>query len=375
MAQNTAQQYDIALLSSVYSVYMNADELDMFEYIVNSYSSYRLDIEHHVVKSVADDLDVVKSYVGFIQMPPWVAEEDDFIIWSKYLNSKGVERSTLRKYHGAVRRFYEYFSENTKIRRELKKRLNVNPTVICDKHVCITHVSQNESSEKTNTLPLSYDDIDRLFAHLDECIEEAETYGGCKDLNPMRRDRVLIYLTYVMGLRADEALRLTLDSFLENPKRPEFGRYGRIRIEGKGHNGSDKKKRTLPIVSIKLPPLLYDYIHNVRPEFMDRMDPNDNTLFLSQKSKRLSYQSYYARFKKYLNEIGLGGKGYALHTLRRTGLTHCAELMSLQTVQLLAGHAHISTTGGYINRQPNIVVREVENVIDYQIDAALNEGL
>jgi len=370
MAFNTAHAETLTLAGHYASALSN-DELELFDEIVRSYSDLRINVLTNVPESVTRDVNIVKSYVTFTHAPPWECEEDDFISWSGYLrNTRNVERSTLRLYHGAVRRFYEYFVTNTKFSRIIRKEFNISPSVICDRHVCIAHITETEASDKTNTEALSYDEIDLLFSTLDNLIDEASAYGGCKDLRPLMRDKALIYLTYAQGLRADEALRLNTDSFLENPQRPQFGIYGRVRVQGKGHGGSGKKPRILPITSIMTPVVLYNYINEIRPEFLSRADANDNALFMSQRCKRLTYGTYWSRFKRLLEIAGLGGKGYALHTLRRTGLTHNAELMSLQTVQKLAGHEHASTTGIYLKRESDIVMQEIDSVIDLQIQDA-----
>jgi site-specific recombinase XerD len=371
MAFNTAHAETLALAEK-YASYLSDEELEVFEEIVQRYRAIRHDIHNHVEEGIDRDIAIVKNYVAFTQLAPWDCEEDDFITWSGYLkNSRKIERSTLRLYHGSVRRFYEYFVSNTKFSKMIRNRFNITPSVICDRHLCIAHVSEFESSDKTNTDALSYDETTLLFTTLDDLINEASAYGGCKDLNPLMRDKALIYLTYVQGLRSHEALGLDTDSFLENPRRPQFGQYGRIKVKGKGHNGSGKKPRILPVTSIYLPVVMHTYINEVRPEFLSRADANDNALFMSERCTRLTYKSYWNRFNRLLDKAGLGGKGYALHTLRRTGLTHNAELTCLQTAQKLAGHAHASTTGLYLKRESNIVMQEIDAAIDMQIREAL----
>ena len=367
-------QVETQRLAAIYSNFLSDDELSVFDEIVKSYIDLRVSVFTNLEESVQRDVNIVKSYVTFTQVAPWECEEDDFIAWSVHLrNHHGIVRSTLRLYHGVVRRFYEYFTKNTKFSKLIRSKFGINPSVICDRHVCVAHVTEIESSGQRNLDAFSYDDIDHIFDTLERMIEEARAYGGCKDLKPLLRDKALIFLTYAQGLRAHEALGLNIDSFMENPQRPQFGSFGRIRVWGKGHGGSGKKPRLLPTISIDLPGVLYHYITEIRPEFLSRADANDKALFFSERCKRLSYNSFWNRFHRLLDVAGLGGKGFALHTLRRTGLSHCAQLMSLQTVKEIAGHEFISSTGLYVKQEEKIVMQEVDSAIDRQISEAMRK--
>ena len=76
-------------------------------------------------------------------------------------------------------------------------------------------------------------------------------------------------------------------------------------------------------------------------------EKNREAIFLNKWGERLTSRSVDRLFKGYLQKSGLAGK-ITPHTIRHTIATHWLENgMDLKTIQVLLGHASLSTTTIY----------------------------
>ncbi len=145
------------------------------------------------------------------------------------------------------------------------------------------------------------------------------------------RDRALLELLYATGLRASEAVQLTLREVdLEN---------GTVRCLGKGN-----KERIIPLHA-QAQAILRRYVQEGRPFLLQ--DPNQLTLFLNQRGEPLSRQGLWFIIQHYADAAGLDAQ-VTPHTLRHTFATHLLDGgADLREVQQFLGHANITTTQIY----------------------------
>jgi integrase/recombinase XerD len=144
------------------------------------------------------------------------------------------------------------------------------------------------------------------------------------------RDRAILEFMYGCGLRTSELLDLYKeDLFLAE----DF-----IRVRGKG-----SKERVVPLGG-KAKSALMEYLTEGR----FKLDKNvSSVLFLSRNGNKLSRMGLWKRFQRYVAKSGIK-KRITPHTLRHSFATHLLEGgASLRTVQILLGHADISTTEIY----------------------------
>jgi hypothetical protein len=143
-----------------YAAYLSGEELEVFEEIVQRYRDHRVDVFRYAEAGVDRDIAIVKNFVVFTQLAPWKCRKEDFVAWSGYLrNSKKVKLSTLRLYHGAVRRFYEYLVRNTWFSALIRNKFSVTPSVICDRQVCTVQVNKVVASDATTTDAFGSDEV------------------------------------------------------------------------------------------------------------------------------------------------------------------------------------------------------------------------
>jgi integrase/recombinase XerD len=145
------------------------------------------------------------------------------------------------------------------------------------------------------------------------------------------RDRALLEVMYACGLRASEAVDLTVrDVDLED---------GIVRARGKG-----SKERIVPIGS-KAVGALRAYLERGRPALVGIRD--ESRLFVNHRGQKLTRQGLYKIVQRHARSAGLADR-MSPHTLRHTFATHLlAGGCDLRSLQEMLGHADIATTQIY----------------------------
>ena len=145
------------------------------------------------------------------------------------------------------------------------------------------------------------------------------------------RDRAMLEVLYGCGLRVSELVALTIDQVNR--------RQGVARLHGKGN-----KERLVPLGEHALA-WLERYEARARPELAGAR-PSE-ALFLSRRGSAMTRQSFWYRIKAHARTAGVR-EGLSPHTLRHAFATHLVNHSAdLRVVQLLLGHADVSTTQIY----------------------------
>jgi integrase/recombinase XerD len=145
------------------------------------------------------------------------------------------------------------------------------------------------------------------------------------------RDRAMLELLYASGLRVSELVDL---------KSVHVGlNEGVLRIMGKG-----SKERLVPF-GMEAGDWLQRYIAQARSEIL--MDQVSDALFITSRGGPMTRQMFWKLIKKYAVLAGIT-QPLSPHTLRHAFATHLLNHgADLRVVQLLLGHADISTTQVY----------------------------
>ena len=145
------------------------------------------------------------------------------------------------------------------------------------------------------------------------------------------RDRAMLETLYATGLRVSELVSLTLDELDELA--------GLVRVLGKGG-----RERIVPLGDEALN-WLNSYLHSSRPELLGRRV--SEAVFVTRRGGPMTRQALWYLIKRYAARAGVGEE-LSPHSLRHAFATHLlnhgADLVS---VQMLLGHAHLSTTQIY----------------------------
>ena len=145
------------------------------------------------------------------------------------------------------------------------------------------------------------------------------------------RDRVMLEVLYATGLRVSELVGLTLTAV--NMRR------GTVQVVGKGG-----KERLVPVGEVALD-WLDRYLAQARPAILSGR-PSD-ALFPSNRGTAMTRQTFWHAIKRYTRLAGID-QSISPHTLRHAFATHLVDHgADLRAVQLMLGHADLSTTQIY----------------------------
>jgi site-specific recombinase XerD len=312
---------------------------------------------------------IVRDFTAHSGLPPWLWDEDAFDAWCDHLGlERNIAVSSQRHYQGAIRTFLDYICQNVGFRNEIRRAYNIEPRQICTEENCIPHTVEREITQERTAL--THQQIETLFDGLKLAAQEAHKFRS-KDFRPLQRDRALFFTIYAGGLRISEALGLNVESFDPNPHRPELGKYGFVKVWGKGSRGSGPRFRSVPVTHADLPPILEWYQEKVRPHFLDHADPNEKALFLSERGNRLCISLAEYRFQKALVIAGLDGLGFTPHCLRHSSVTHESLRFSMEAVRRKHGHSSSAVTQTYMHVPDEMVDEEISRVVGNQLDELL----
>ena len=233
------------------------------------------------------------------------ATEADLSGYFAWRYSRGTKQrirsSTQARLHSSLRRFYRFLVRG--------RRVEIDPTLKLD------------PPKKPPRFPktLSEADVEALLAQPDP-----ETQLGL-------RDRAMLEVLYASGLRVSELTRLKLAEVSLD--------MGVVRIFGKG-----SKERLVPLGEEALA-WLSRYSKEARPALLKER-PSD-FVFVTGRGTPMTRQAFWQLLKRRAASA-IPGKALSPHTLRHAFATHLLNHgADLRVVQLLLGHADISTTQIY----------------------------
>ena len=146
------------------------------------------------------------------------------------------------------------------------------------------------------------------------------------------RDRAMLEVLYATGLRVTELVRLRLEEL-------NF-EIGYLRVVGKGN-----KERLVPLGD-SARDFVALYLAEAYPYFR-RKAPGSKFLFLTRRGGPMSRQYFWMIVEKLGRRIGVADR-LSPHVLRHSFATHLLENgADLRSVQVMLGHADISTTQIY----------------------------
>ncbi|WP_037989786.1 site-specific tyrosine recombinase XerD [Tepidiphilus margaritifer] len=146
------------------------------------------------------------------------------------------------------------------------------------------------------------------------------------------RDKTMLEVLYATGLRVSELVGLQTHQIERNE--------GWLRVLGKG-----SKERLVPLGE-EATIWLERYWHEARPLLLN--GKREETLFLNRRGEAMTRQRCWQIIKEHAIRCGIAPERLSPHTLRHAFATHLLDHgADLRAVQLLLGHADISTTQIY----------------------------
>jgi integrase/recombinase XerD len=146
------------------------------------------------------------------------------------------------------------------------------------------------------------------------------------------RDRAMLETLYATGLRVSELVGMTLAQISLD--------MGVVRVVGKGN-----KERLVPLGEEAIRWLKL-YLASARPELIG--SGKSSALFVTARRAPLTRQAFWALVKRIGAKAGISAARLSPHVLRHAFATHLLNHgADLRVVQLLLGHADITTTTIY----------------------------
>ncbi len=214
---------------------------------------------------------------------------------------KSLKTSTLNRKISAIKKFYLWMDR--------EKHISTNPS---------SRIKGLKFSQKL-AFVLTENQLANLFS-----IPNTETSNGL-------RDRTILELMYASGLRVSELVGLKYTDCLLSEKA--------ILVSGKG-----RKERVVPFGDEAVF-WIEKYLSSSRPKLLK--NKSSDFFFVGKGGGRLSRQFIWKLVRNLGAQIGL--ENYCTpHTFRHTFATHLLNNgADLRTIQILLGHADISTTQIY----------------------------
>jgi len=146
------------------------------------------------------------------------------------------------------------------------------------------------------------------------------------------RDRAMVELLYATGLRVSELVALKVFEVSLD--------MGVVRVFGKG-----SKERLVPLGQVAQE-WIERYMGEVRPELLKGRACDE--VFVTARGRGMTRQTFWTLIKRHALKAGIDAKRISPHTLRHAFATHLINHgADLRVVQLLLGHADITTTQVY----------------------------
>ena len=253
------------------------------------------------------DLDKFERYLRRKGRPPRQVRRGEIDEFARELSKNGLSARSVARALNAVRMFYRHLIA--------EKVMTTDPT------------ADVRAPRTWKTLPrfLTLDEVDCLLAAPDR-----KTPLG-------RRDAAMLELLYATGLRVSELVSLRArDVDLDR---------GVLRCLGKG-----SKERLVPLSKVAVD-RLRDWLDGARAALVRGRPPA--TLFVNGRGSAMTRQGFWKNLKEHGRVAGLKNR-LSPHVLRHSFATHLLERgADLRSVQVMLGHADISTTQIYthVNRE------------------------
>ncbi len=229
------------------------------------------------------------------------ATRSDVVDFLSSLYARGLDSRTVGRHLVTLRNFYRFCLGDGLVEKDPAANI--------------------ESPKIYQTLPhfLSVAEVERLLAQPD-----TSTPIGL-------RDKAMIELMYSTGVRVSELCGLRVSDIQMNS--------GSLRCIGKGD-----KERIVP-VGRKALEVIAAYLRDSRPKLL--RDTGSPYLFLGKQGHRIGRIQFWILLKAYGRKAGLR-ESLNPHMLRHSFATHLLDRgADLRSVQLMLGHADISTTQIY----------------------------
>jgi integrase/recombinase XerD len=261
-------------------------------------------LSKNTLASYRSDLSLFAHWLATSNTSIVGAGETAINAYLSHLNSRpgGIKSTSQRRLMATLRRCYRWLLD--------QGRLQADPLLNIDKPRPIQRFPKTLSEKQVEDL-LNAPDVNTPLG---------------------LRDRAMFELLYATGLRVSELVGVRLFEVSLNDNV--------VRVMGKG-----SKERLVPLGQIAAE-WLQRYISSARNELLKQHV--SDAVFVTARGSGMTRQMFWTLVKKYALRVGIPQERISPHVLRHAFATHLLNHgADLRVVQLLLGHADISTTQVY----------------------------
>ncbi len=272
--------------------------------------------------------DYVRLYLDFLAVEKGLAKNSlssyatDLKKFGRYLDEQKLELDRVERLN-IVRYFQSLRGKGISARsnaRALAAIRGMFRFLVAERHLKTDPTENMENPKLWTTLPKSLQPFE---------VEALLKAPDCSTPEGLR-DQAMLELLYATGLRVSELIHVKVDDLVMDA--------GFLRTIGKG-----SKERIVPFGDTARDSI-QAYLDRGRAHFVKRPDVH---LFLSNRGRPMSRQSFWMKIVKYARLAGIKSH-ISPHVLRHSFATHLLENgADLRSVQLMLGHSDISTTQIY----------------------------
>jgi integrase/recombinase XerD len=252
------------------------------------------------LSSYATDLKRFGAYLAEKEIELERVERIDIVRHFQALRGAGISSRSVARALAAIRGMFRF--------------------LVAEKHLKHDPTENLENPKIWTTLPksLQASEVEALLRAPDRSTPEG------------LRDAAMLELLYATGLRVSELIHVKIEDLVMDA--------GFLRTFGKG-----SKERIVPFGDAARDAIVA-FMERGRPELVKHLDPH---LFLSNRGRAMSRQSFWTKIVKYARTAGISSH-ISPHVLRHSFATHLLENgADLRSVQMMLGHSDISTTQIY----------------------------
>ena len=260
-------------------------------------------LSSNTVSAYKRDLEKFEAFTRKRKLSLEAISRDDLVDFLAGLYRQKLESRTVARQLVTLRNFFRF--------AQMQELISADPSI------------NLESPKIRRTLPgyLRLEEVERLLEQPDE-----KTALGL-------RDRAILEVLYSTGLRVSELISLRVSDL--------DAKVGCVRCIGKGD-----KERIVP-TGRKALAMVEKYLREARGQLSSRGKPTSPALFVNRRGGTLSRVGIWKILSAYGRRAGLR-MAIKPHMLRHSFATHLLERgADLRSVQLMLGHADISTTQIY----------------------------
>jgi len=269
------------------------------------------------------------------------------------LTEKRVSHNTFSAYKRDINQFIEYLSQNkTNLEtigiqdvkeyvRYIKETVHLTARSITRKisALKVLFLYLHEHLNFVNVVQdLTFPKLEKKLPHYlsEEEVQELLIAAGNDNSEQKERNKVILYMLYVTGMRISELISIELSHFHFDT--------GFLEVQGKGGKG-----RMIPIPQ-PIMQLIQEYIQKAHQIFMQNGARQTDYLFpivYAGKIKHITRQAVWIILKKLCKKSGIS-KSISPHHLRHSLATHMLKNgIDLRSLQLLLGHENLATVQVY----------------------------